>query len=235
MIGTQIDRLVKNISDAGAKKTSAVKPFEAADPRTARRQVTQREGLPPIFGLGHIAIALVTGGLIHLATTFAVPHLATNSAYSYLQHALPANRMVVMPTQIAGRQILPELPTDYLYAMCRFDVRSDPVVIRARLGGIGWSLTVYTPQGDNIDAIPGVAKGPTDVALMMVPPTEQMLNMLPGARRDALRLNQLTVPTREGLVVVRAPITGEAMIGALSRELQQTTACEPTSLGVPLR
>ena len=82
--------------------------------------------------------------------------------------------------------------------------------------------------------MPGTVNGPTDVAFMVVPPTDRMLNMMPGARREEMKLNQVVAPTREGLAVVRAPIKSAAMLDETRRELS-ASSCKTSELAAPVR
>lgn len=229
-IGSTLDAIVTRMpANRTASRTpvDAVPTFDATPPEL-------KDSRPSLFAAGMLATACVTAGLIHLATTFAIPVIGLGSAYATLKPALPANRMVAFPVQTPGRQILPFASPDTLYAICRFDITASPVVVRALLPGVGWSLTLYTPAGDNFYAMPGTVQGPTDVAFMVVPPTDRILTMMPGARREEMKLNQVVAPSREGLAVVRAPIKSAALIEETRRELA-ASSCKPSELAAPVR
>mgnify|MGYP000865281795 FL=1 len=133
-IGSTLDAIVTRMpSNRTAPRTrNTVQTFDATPPDL-------KEARPSLFAAGMLLTAVVTAGLIHLGTTFAIPLLGAGSAYATLKPALPANRMVAFPVQAPGRQILPFASPDTLYAICRFDIAASPVVVRALLPGIGWS------------------------------------------------------------------------------------------------
>ncbi len=189
------------------------------------RRAEDKAKRPAIFGLTSLLTAVVTGGLIHIGTTFAIPLLGTGSAFNLLR-TLPVNSMIVMPQQTPGAQILPFLQPDMLYAFCRYDLTAAPLIIQARLPETGWSLALYSPQGDNYYAVPGQPQGTVDVSFVLAPATERVLNLLPNARRPDLKLNHVTAPHREGLLVIRAPIKGVSFIETLKDELR-TASCTP--------
>jgi hypothetical protein len=93
--------------------------------------------------------AALLGGIVHICATFLVPAYTSGHAYGLLVDQLPPNRMIVLPQQAPGRQVLPELPPDVFYAMCRYDLNRGAVAVRATVLGPGWALSVHTPRGSN--------------------------------------------------------------------------------------
>jgi uncharacterized membrane protein len=93
--------------------------------------------------------ALLLGGIIHITATLAVPLVSSGPAFTKLRNTLPTNRMVVLPPLAPGKQPLPYLPPDALYAMCRYDISVDSLVVTAAMAHAGWTLSLHTPQGDN--------------------------------------------------------------------------------------
>ena len=68
-----------------------------------------------------------------------------------------------------GRQILPYLPPDMLYAMCRYELTGGPVAVTAAVSGPGWVLSLHTPQGDNFYVLPGQQLRRSEVSFLLVP------------------------------------------------------------------
>jgi uncharacterized membrane protein len=96
--------------------------------------------------------------------------------------------------------------------MCRFDTSNGPVSIGTTLPpDIGWTLSVMTPQGDNIYATASVPQRPTPVALVLVPSEEAFLGVTPEARGIAREAQPPTVVSAtRGIVIVRGPDKGFA-------------------------
>ena len=181
---------------------------------------------PSIFAPGHILTALLTGGIVHIATTFSITALGTGSAYRTLKPVLPANELVVLPAQAPGAQVLPYLAPDMLYAFCRFDLSRGPIEIAARLPEAGWSLALYTRQGDNFYATPGQSQKPTNVAFLLAPTSDRLINLTPGVRKNDVDLSHVTSPDLEGLLVLRAPLKGVAFEATAQAELKRAR-CTP--------
>ena len=77
--------------------------------------------------------------------------------------------MVVLPAPASGKQILPYLPPDMLYAMCRYELTGGPVSVTAAVSGPGWVLSLHTPQGDNFYVMPGQQLRRGEVSFLLVP------------------------------------------------------------------
>jgi uncharacterized membrane protein len=116
--------------------------------------------------------------------------------------------MTVLPQQAPGKQILPELPPDMLYAVCRFDLHQGTVAVRATVLGPGWALSVHTPQGGNIYVLTGQPGRTTDVSFVLVSNAPDAAQSIP--RRESAADTPIISPATEGLVVLRAPVRGLA-------------------------
>jgi uncharacterized membrane protein len=169
------------------------------------------------------AAALLLGGIVHICTTFAAPYFSSGHAYFAVRDKLPVNRMEILPPQAPGRQLLPFLPPDMLYAMCRYDLSNGPVAVRATVTGPGWALSLHAPQGDNFYVLPGQPLRRTEVALLVVPSGPDPLGL---TRREDPEETQIIAPSREGLVVVRGPLRGLAWAAETEATLQRAS-CTP--------
>ncbi|MBV1695053.1 MAG: hypothetical protein KGP27_11380 [Hyphomicrobiales bacterium] len=170
--------------------------------------------------------AAVAGGILHILVVLAVPTLGWGSAFSRLAADLPLNKMVILPASAPGRSVLPFLAPDMRYAMCRYEVIGGPVKVTATLPEVGWSLAVYTPQGDNFYAAPAHETRRTDLAFTLLPASDRLINLTPGQRRADVDIGSVTSPSREGLIVLRAPVKGESYLSTLEPFLR-SASCEP--------
>jgi hypothetical protein len=69
---------------------------------------------------------------------------------------------------------------------------------------------MHTPQGDNFYVMPAQQLRRPEVSFVVVPGGERFSEYTPTARRASTPRSQITSPTPEGLVVVRAPLRGLA-------------------------
>lgn len=159
-----------------------------------------------------IIAAPIAAGILHICATFAAPYLTGASAYSRLAPALPLNKMEVLRPIRPGKAPLPFLSPDARYAMCRFDTSQGPVDVTATLPpDAGWTLTVHSPQGDNLYAAASTPGRATPVLLMLVPSDDRFLGVTPEARGIARGTQPpLAVSASRGIVVVRGPDNGFA-------------------------
>jgi uncharacterized membrane protein len=157
-----------------------------------------------------IIAAPVAAGILHICATLAAPYLTAASAYSRLAPGLPVNRMQLVNVAAPGAEPLPFMSPDARYAMCSFDTSGGPVTVASTLPpDLGWSLSVVTPQGDNIYATASVPSRPTPVSIVLVPSEEAFLGVTPEARGIARDVQPPTpFSATRGIVVVRGPDKG---------------------------
>ena len=148
--------------------------------------------------------------------------MTAGQAYLTLAKKLPVNRMLVLPLQAPGRQILPFLPADMLYAVCRYDLSGGAVAVKASVLDAGWALSLHTPHGTNFYVLPGLPQRRTDVAFLVVPTGESQ----PIPRRESAADTQIASPSTEGLIMLRAPLRGLAWAAETEAVLQRAT-CTP--------
>jgi uncharacterized membrane protein len=172
-----------------------------------------------------VAVALVCGGIVHIAATLLVPHLATGNAVQRLFADLPANRMRVLPATRPDSQSLPFMSPDARYAVCRFDIGGGPIVVSALLPDKGWSFALYTPDGDNFYAVPAPDARRAEISFVLVPPVERpTLGFLHLGRVAAdTRASEIAVPQREGLLVVRASLRGQSYTNEVETQLARAS------------
>lgn len=169
-----------------------------------------------------ILAAPVAAGILHICATMAAPYLTAASAYSRLAPALPVNKMQVLGPITPGAEPLPFLSPDARYAMCRFDTANGPVDVSAILpADQGWTLTVVSPQGDNIYATASVPARPTPVAVVLVPSEEHFLGVTPEARGIAREQQPpAAIAATHGIVVLRGPDKGLSYQGQVDTALK---------------
>ena len=152
--------------------------------------------------------ALLLAGVVHIATVLALPSFYRSDAYARLARSLPANSFVTLPVAQPKAQVLPFQTPDTRYAVCRFDATAGPVAVRATLPEAGWSLSLYTANGEGFYTFPAADQRPVTLSLVVVPPGEKFLGSSSDARgqdprRNAARLAQRARPRRVACAAVR--------------------------------
>lgn len=205
-----------------------LKPRSVTQEATRRRRASGRSRMASLFMM--LLTAFVTAALVHIAVTLSMPTLAgwfgKGTAFDRLRFKLEANAMKPLKLDVTGSEpLLPFLTPDMQYAFCRYDLSASSVAVTATLVDVGWSLALYTPQGDNFYAAPGIEGRATELSFVIVPSSERLL-ILPGVRRADVDAAQVTSPTREGLIVVRAPNKGRAFEASTKAALAKAD-CRP--------
>lgn len=174
-----------------------------------------------------VATAFVLGAMIHIVVTLSVPHVSTTTAFHRIAARMPVNEMRVLPKAGPGDQVFPFMPPDVRVAVCRFDIGSGPVVISAVLPERGWTITIYSRQGDTIHAIAAQEERSTDLGFRLVAaPEPSLLAMLLGGRPTATDTSQVNSIHKEGLVVLRAPVRSASFSASVEAVLG-AARCEP--------
>jgi uncharacterized membrane protein len=165
-----------------------------------------------------IAAGLLAGGIVHIMLTFAWPSLREQRAFAKLNPPLPVNQMRLLPPTSAKTQVLPFQSPDMRYAVCRFDASDAAIVTRASLPEPGWTFSIHSPNGETVYVITGQEQRRTDIALLLLPPGDRFLGVLPEARLGS-GLSQLQLSIKEGIIMLRAPNKGAAYNAEIDAEL----------------
>jgi len=172
-----------------------------------------------------VIAALISVGILHIVATFATPSLTGVSAFSRLRTKLPVNRMVMLTPLTPENQPLPYLSGDVRYAMCRYDTNKAPVAVSASLPDQGWSLALYSPEGDNFYVATGTQGIKTDLSILLVTSDERFMGLTPEAKGlPTNRQATLPIGARQGLAVIRAPDHGTAY-RAQTESILKMAAC----------
>lgn len=170
-----------------------------------------------------LLIVIIAAAILHILATFAAPLTASRQPYDVLRRLAPAHTFTLLPPVTAKSQPLPYLGPEFRYAICPFDASSGFVAITVKLAGEGWSLSLYSPQGDNIYTAVGQGAA-TDIALKLTPASDRFLGLTPEAQgRIAEAQTALPIQARRGIAVLRAPDRGQAFASETEAALRRAT------------
>ena len=174
----------------------------------------------------YIALAVVLGGLIHIAAVLMLPMLAPKNAHARLAALGPANTMIELPAATPGRQVMPMMASDVRYAFCRFDLANGPVRLSATIADELWIIALYTQDGENFYSVPGadMRRAKIDLVIAAADQTVEEAGVdAPESSDDVIVVNS---PAREGIALIRAPLAGPSRAEQVERALR-STACAP--------
>jgi uncharacterized membrane protein len=175
-------------------------------------------GLPSVR-LRTIVAGLLAAGIVHIVLTFAWPSIKGRQVFTGIKAAMPVNQMRLLPpTSAKSPQVLAFQAPDMRYAICRFDASDSAIVARASLPEPGWTFSIHGPTGETVYVITGQEQKRTDIALLLLPPGDRFLGVLPEARLGS-GLSQLQLTVKEGIIILRAPNKGPAYNAEVDAEL----------------
>lgn len=160
-----------------------------------------------------VAIPLAAAA-VHIVASFAAVRNKPASAYGRLKASLPVNEMKMLDPVTPGHQPVPYLSADARLSICRFDTAKGPIMVKAQLADLGWTLGVYKPDGTSAYFAAAAEGRPTNIELTIMPADNRFLGLSQQAKGGpAIADPQLVVAAAAGLIVVRAPDKGAPYSG----------------------
>ncbi|MET0157215.1 MAG: DUF1254 domain-containing protein, partial [Methyloceanibacter sp.] len=156
----------------------------------------------------YILLCLVLAGLIHIAAVLALPGLAPKNAWARLVPLGPANTMIQIPPLAPGNEVMPMMAPDVRYAFCRFDLAQGPVRLKGSVPSDLWMIAFYAPEGDNFYTVPGSDVRSAQLDLVIALADQPVAEAGVDAPEDADELFVVKSPAREGVAIIRAPLSG---------------------------
>jgi uncharacterized membrane protein len=169
-----------------------------------------RKRLLPRLSLHVLLVALVTGGLVHITSTLAIPYMGAVTAFDRVSAGLSLNTMHILPPAVPGNELLPFSDPAHQLAVCPFDLDGGLLTVTATLPDPGWSLAIYTPHGDNYYAVAAAGLRQSEVTLVLEPTRATLLNLFGIGTAPNFDPSRIQAPESRGLIVVRAPRHGHA-------------------------
>jgi uncharacterized membrane protein len=98
-----------------------------------------------------------------------------------------------------------------------------PVAVTATVADAGWALSLHAARGGNFYVLPGQPLRRTEVSLLVIPSGPDAA-LVP--KRESASDTPIVSPTREGLIVLRAPLRGLAWAAQTEATLQRATCTQ---------
>lgn len=174
-----------------------------------------------------IFITVVAAAIIHIVATLSAPELAGSTPVGRLARVAPLHTFEVLPPVSPQTQPLPFMAPDVRYAMCRYETGRGPVTVTAQLPGSGWTLSLYTKEGDNFYTAVGKDGQSSDISLQLTPVADRFLGLTPEARgKTSEATSTLNIATGSGIAVLRGPDRGIAY-RAETEAILRRASCTP--------
>lgn len=169
-----------------------------------------------------LLLGLIGAGIVHIVATLVWPQFSGGSGALRIAATLEAGQMTVLPPLSPKTQLVPFQAPDFSYAACRIDVSEAAYAVRATLPEPGWTLSIHNMAGDTVYVVTGQEQRSTNIALLVLPPGDRFVGVLPEARLAA-GFAQVSMPSPQGIVLLRAPNKGAAYQSQVDADLAKAT------------
>lgn len=186
------------------------------------RSLTERLALIGVAGL-------LLGAIVHLGSVLALPRLAPQTADSRLAALAPRHEVVVLPRAADGQQAVPFRDPAAALAICRFDLSSGPVRVRAMPGDDFMAIAFHTPTGGVFYALTdrSAAKGALEALIVTAGQLDALQAQDP--EDEPVRELRLVSPRSTGFVTFRTLALQPGLLPD-AEALLKTARCAPEAL-----
>jgi len=176
----------------------------------------------------YFLLCLVLAGLIHIAAVLTLPALAPKNAWARLIPLGPPNTMILLPPPSPGQEVMPMMAPDVRYAFCRFDLKLGPVRLKASVPNDLWLIALYSPEGDNFYTVAGADMKRGQIDLVIAKADQPVAEAGVDAPEESDEVVVVKSPVREGIAMIRAPLSGPSHALRAEQALK-STSCGPYS------
>jgi uncharacterized membrane protein len=150
-----------------------------------------------------IIAGVLLGGVVHLVSVLALPHIATQDAYSRLTPMTKLNAVTALPLAAPDNIVMPFMDPAFAIAICRYDLSTGPIKLAVPVSQSYTSVSFYTRNEVAYYAINDRSAGRKVIELDLM--TEAQHAELPEDE-DVTAADRLIVdsPTARGLIVLKA-------------------------------
>lgn len=184
-----------------------------------------------------LAVALVTGALVHVGLVLALPTVSDNPGMERIVRIAPVNEMMVLPAAAPGEQMLPFMAPDVRYALCHFDIAAGPLSLRAQLLSEVWTIAIFDREGRNVFTIAGSDIRRRDVEIVLASAAEELAAAVPVTQQSAPSAGTInaTIAGTEGVAMLLAPELGPSYRRETEQALRQASCAvrDPTGGSEP--
>jgi len=160
-----------------------------------------------------LSVAIVLGGIVHIAAMLVIPSLAPTSAFSRFEATMRSNLARVLEPANARQMPFPFASPDVIYVLCRYDVSTTPVRLTASTDNLYWSVGIYEPDGGNYFHINSMQSTSPNADILLL-----------GRGQDADLGNDVTIVRAthpSGLIILRLFMRDRTMVKTLKTRAAQ--------------
>jgi uncharacterized membrane protein len=168
-----------------------------------------------LFAMG----GLLLGGIIHVAIVLLVPYFAPNDAWAQMGRFGRDRQFHLLPVPEAGAEPVVSLDPRMVQAVCRFNLASGPLRIRAEFPDEFWSVAVFDRRGRNVYSLNDRAAERSRIDLAILTPVQmaQLRQDPPASLENAIVLE---LPIDAGFALLRAFVPDDSFMPGVTSALR---------------
>ncbi len=171
-----------------------------------------------------LAAAILTGGLIHVGTIFAIPYYSINDIWHRVLTMGPMHRVLVISDPHEAVALSADLDPTFVYGLCRTDIAFAPIAMKGKLQTDFWSLNYLDRYGRSRYSLTNEVSGPN---INVILGTKGQYRLL-SERRDLIDETTIVIQADDdkGLLLLRGFVQDETERALLAESMRQVS-CVP--------
>ena len=176
-----------------------------------------------------IVAGVVLGLVVHLVSVLALPHIATQDAYSRLTPMTKLNGVTQLPLADPNTSPMPFMDPAFALAICRYDLSGGPIKLTVPVSQAYTSVSFYTRNEIAYYAINDRSAGKKVIELDLM--TEAQHNELPEDE-EITAADRLIIdsPATTGLIVMKALAAEPGLMPQAQATLAAATCAPQTEV-----
>ena len=173
-----------------------------------------------------VAAAAVLAAIVHLLVILLTPMVATRDAYAQLASLGRVNETVALPPAGPGERAPRYSDPAVAMAVCRYDLGSGPLRVRAPVGRAFSSISFHTRRGLAFYALTDRAGARGAIEAVVATPDDVRALAARDDEESPSRDLRIAAPEREGYVVIRVFSEAPSLYSEAVADAKRLT-CKP--------
>lgn len=169
-----------------------------------------------------LLLGLIGAAIVHIAILLLIPHYSDRNAWAELENLGEAYRFHQLSS---GAKVLSNPDPLIQQAVCRFDLSDGPLKLATQKSAPFWSLSIYTPNGDNLYSINDNISNDRTLDLVVANPLG-VAALRTDSTFDESEALMVSLPIEKGAVILRV-LVPDASWQSVAHGFFETASCAP--------
>lgn len=167
-------------------------------------------------------LGLIGAAIVHIAVLLLIPHYSDKNAWAKLERLGEAYQFHQLNSDT---KVLSNPDPLIQQAVCRFDLSDGPLKLAAQKSAPFWSLSIYTPSGDNLYSINDTISNDRALDLIIANPLGVAALRSDGTF-DESETSMVSLPMKKGAVILRVFVP-DASWQSIAQSFFADASCAP--------